>query len=263
MSRSTQVDNNRRLVGPTLLGALRNAAAHPQELRHHVARDLWTLTKRFGSRQVENIELPEFPGLVDAVVEGYIDDPNRPVLAALCKATGARSFFEIGTNRGRTAWTVARNNPELTVHTLDLPSPDAPVAFDLNDSDRRFFGDRWASGEAFHDTPEAERITVLTGDSATFDFSPWKGQVDVVFVDGAHSYSYVRNDTEAALEMLSPNGTMLWDDYPTIPGVYKVVNEFAGTLDRPLYHLRGTRLVLYSRQDVVRRLPDVDRLGAA
>jgi len=212
---------------------------------------------------VENIELRELPAVADAVVEGYLDDPNRAVLAALCRATGAKTFFEIGTNRGRTAWTVARNNPGLAVYTLDLPSADSTTTLDLNESDRGFFGDEWASGEAFHGTGEAERITALFGDSASFDFSPYRGLIDVMFIDGAHSYSYVSNDTRAALELLSAGGIIAWDDYPTIPGVYRLLDELGPTLDRPLYHVLGTRLVLYSRQDIVKRVPDYGHLGKA
>jgi predicted O-methyltransferase YrrM len=263
VKRTARSDGNRRLVARSLGAALRSAVTKRQELRYHVLRDLWAVTRRFGARHVENVELRELPDIADAVIEGYIDDPNRAVLAALCRALGAKSFFEIGTNRGRTAWTVARNNPDLHVHTLDLPSPDATTAFGLNESDRAFLGEEWASGEAFHGTPEGERITALFGDSGTFDFGPWDGQVDVVFVDGAHSYDYVRSDTAAALRMVSPAGAVAWDDYPAIPGVYRVLDEVGPTLDRRLVHVLGTRLAIYSRQDIVRRVQDYGDLGAA
>src|SRR5207249_2287328 len=86
---------------------------------------------------------------------------------------------------------------------------------------------------------------------ATFDYTPYAGRMDVVFVDGAHSYNYVVNDTERALEMLAPGGTVAWDDYPAVPGVYRHLNELAARLDGPLYHVYGTRLVLYSRRPLV------------
>lgn len=263
MTDSRQTDNNWMILRRSLTGALRNSVSRRQELRYHVVRDLWTVTKRFGAQNVTNVELRELPALHDAVIEGYIDDPNRAVLAALCRATGAKTFFEIGTNRGRTAWTVARNNPQIEVHTLDLAAPDASTTFALNDSDRGFFGDEWASGEAFHGTPEQDRIHAVFGDSATFDYTPYAGRMDVVFVDGAHSYDYVRSDTENALRMLSPTGVLAWDDYPGIPGVYQLIDEIGPTLDRPLYHVRGTRLVLYSRQDLVQRIADYGQQGAA
>ena len=248
-------DSQGALVGSALLGALRNAARRRDEFRYHVIRDAWALLKRFGSQRVENIELRQFPALEDAVVETYIDDPNRAVLAALCRALEAKTFFEIGTNRGRTAWTVARNNPECQLFTLDLPSREslASVAFDVNASDRDFFAGEWDRGEAFRGTPEEQQITALEGDSATFDYSPYVGQMDVVFVDGAHSYAYVKSDTERALQLVSPNGVIVWDDYPAVPGVYRYLNEFAPTHECPLYHIFGTRLVIHSQMRLTDR----------
>jgi hypothetical protein len=247
-------DRQSGLVARTMTNAMRNAVRHRDELRYRVARELWSTTKRFGSPAIRNVELADVPGLADAVVEGYIDDPNRVVLAALCGQLGCTTFFEIGTNRGRTAWTVARNNPDTQVYTLDLPEREAvsDTAFELNQSDRDFFVGDWDRGDAYRGTPEEERITTLLGDSATFDFAPYRGSMDFVFVDGAHSYEYVESDTKRALEMLAPDGTLAWDDYPAIPGVYNLLHELAPELDAPLYHLYGTRLVVYSRSDVLR-----------
>jgi hypothetical protein len=135
-----------------------------------------------------------------------------------------------------------------TTPTVTSTPSTADIELDLNQSDRDFFVEDWDRGEAYASTPEAERITTLQGDSATFDFSPYAGAMDLVFVDGAHSYAYVQNDTQRALELLSPQGTIAWDDYPSIPGVYRYLNELAPRLDGPTYHLYETRLVVHSRQ---------------
>lgn len=264
MSKSSP-DSQARLVAPTLRNALRNAIRHRDELRLHVIRDAWSITKRFGSPAIENLEVRELPFVQDAVIEGYVDDPNRAVLAALCGAVGAKTFFEIGTNRGRTTWTVARNNPELELFSLDLPSQESlgEISLDLNDSDRDFFVDDWDRGEAYKGTPEEERITTLEGDSATFDYTPYLGKMDVVFIDGAHSYAYVKSDTENALRLLAPGGTIVWDDYPSIPGVYTYLNEAAPSLPHPLRHVFGTRLVICTGKDIFRRVEDRARQFAA
>src|SRR3954469_16649638 len=150
-------DRQLGLLPRTLAGAVRGAPGRREELRRHVVRDVWAVAKRFGSRAVIDVEVDDLPGVADAVVEGYVDDPNRAVLAALCRSLGCRTFFEIGTNRGRTAWTVARNNPDCHVYTLDLPSREAldAVAFGVNQSDRDLFAGAWDRGEAFAGTPEA------------------------------------------------------------------------------------------------------------
>ena len=252
------LSRNRRVFGPVLRGLARGVVRRRPELRHHVVRDVWTVTKRFAAEGVENVQLREVPCLRDAVVDGYVDDHQRLLLAALCRGLGCRSFFEIGTNQGRTAWTLAHNDPGLEVLTLDVPLDAPATALELGDDDRFFLRDEATAGVAFRGRPEAERITQLWGDSATFDFSPYAGRIDFVYVDGAHTYEYVRSDTENALRMLSPTGTIAWDDYTTGPGVYEYVNEVAARLDRPVYHLLGTRMALFSRQDFVVRIPPDD-----
>lgn len=246
---SNSDDSQSGLIAGTLSRALQRTLTRRHELRYYLLRDVWSATKRFGARSVTNVEIGELTDVADAVLHGYIDDRNRCVLAALCKALECRTFFEIGTNRGRTAWTVAKNNPDCHVYTLDLPNREAlsDVRLSLNASDRDFFLGEWDRGGAYESTPESAQITTLFGDSASFDFSQYAGAIDFVFVDGAHTYDYVKNDTERALEMLSPSGTIAWDDYPAIPGVYRYLNELAPRLDRPLLHIYETRLVLYSR----------------
>ena len=77
----------------------------------------------------------------------------------------------------------------------------------------------------------------------------------MVYIDGAHTCEYVRSDTAAALAMLSPTGTIVWDDYSTGPGVYEALLELAPTFDRPVYHLLESRMAFYSRRDFVQRSP--------
>lgn len=256
---STAFSRNRRIVASTVRGFARGLVQRPREFRQHVVRDTWTVAKRFGAEHVQNIEFREVPFLHDAVVEGYIDDHQRSIIAALVRGLGCRTFFEIGTNRGRTTWTVARHNPELRLYTLDVPPSEEPeqTALELGADDRMYFRPPELCGDAFRDTAEAARITQLWGDSATFDFSGHEGQIDFVYIDGAHTYEYVVRDTASALRILSPTGTIAWDDYATGPGVYEALLELAPTFDRPVYHLLDTRMAIYSRQDfVVRAAPD-------
>lgn len=248
--RSIQSVSNRQLLLPTLLQALRVVWRKRREFRYHVVRDLWSATKRLASAGVINVDVRDVPLLQEVVIDGFVDDRNRSVIAALCRGVDARTFFEIGTNRGRTAWTVAHNNPETTVFTLDLPSPDAAIAFDLHDSDVALL-EGWAHAEAFSNTPEATRITPLFGDSATFDFSRFEQAIDVVYIDGAHSYSYVRNDTLVAQRIVRSDGLIIWDDYPEFPGVYRAINELSPMLGGTTFHILGTRLVVHSHRQLL------------
>jgi predicted O-methyltransferase YrrM len=256
--RGGALQRNGRILAATVGGFLSGIASRPQEFRQHVVRDAWTMAKRFGDRGVENIEARDVPFLYDQVVESYIDDPQRAVIAALVRGLGSRTFFEIGTHRGRTTWTVARHNPDVGIYTLDLQAGSAvpATAFELAADDRSYLRPETLCGEAFRETPEAARIEQLWGDSATFDFSPYAGRIDFVYIDGAHTYEYVNSDTGNALRMLSPTGTIAWDDYATGPGVYRAMLEIAPTLPGAVYHLRGLRMALFSRQAFVRRHPN-------
>ena len=68
----------------------------------------------------------------------------------------------------------------------------------------------------------SHKVTFLRSDSAKFDTTPYLNSMDLVFVDGAHSYEYVKNDTEKGLEMLRPGGIIAWHDCtPSHPDVVK------------------------------------------
>jgi hypothetical protein len=169
------------------------------------------------------------------------------LLAALCQVLACKTVFEIGTYHGETAWLLARNKPDVRVYTLDLPDVAAASQVKLELTDPGYFKS-WNRGAKFRGTPEQDRITQLYGDSATFDFSPYRGSIDLVFIDASHSYSYVKSDTTAALEMVSEQGTIVWDDYTYYPGIFACLNELAPELDRPIVHILGTRLAIYSRR---------------
>ena len=95
-----------------------------------------------------------------------------------------------------------------------------------------------------------ERITQLYGDSASFDFSPWYGQMDFVFVDGAHAYNYVVNDTNIALKLLNPRGgIIIWHDYGVWKGVTRALNELRENMPSlPLVHIKDTSLIVSIQQ---------------
>jgi hypothetical protein len=170
---------------------------------------------------------------------GNLSKEGLVYLATLAQTLSARTVFEIGTYNGVTAWTLARNLPEAVVHTLDLP-PDATPALELGPSD----ADNIIGFErrAYEDTVEATRIVQHFGDSAMFDYTPFAGRCDLVYVDGAHSYDYLQNDSARAFELVADRGAVVWDDYwRRLPHVV----EFLDSLARPLVRLPGSRLVAW------------------
>ena len=68
--------------------------------------------------------------------------------------------------------------------------------------------------------------------------------MDLVFVDGDHSYEAVKNDSEKALRMLAPGGIILWHDFAAkTPGIVRYMKEFSQ--QRPVFRLKHTCLVAF------------------
>jgi predicted O-methyltransferase YrrM len=160
-----------------------------------------------------------------AARDGNVTVQELVVLNRLVASRRPQLIFEIGTFDFRTTINLAANSPaDARVFTLDLP-PEGPVAvLPLAEHDPKYIG-YGARHARVPDPAEAERITALHGDSATFDFAPYRGRMDLVFVDGAHSYEYVLRDSETALSLAAPGAAIVWHDYDSWPGVTAALNE--------------------------------------
>lgn len=169
--------------------------------------------------------------------------PGLVFLISLARAIDARSIFEVGTYNGLTAWCLGRNLVSSTVHTLDLPTSEAP-ALPLFEGDP---GNRIAFPKHVYDVlPHEGRVIQEWGDSARFDFAPWHGRCDLVYIDGAHSPEYVESDTRNAFKMLSPTGAIVWDDYWwSVPGVGAILDHLQRVQGLDLARIPETRLVTY------------------
>src|SRR5687768_16369891 len=114
------------------------------------------------------------------------------VLGSILRSERAKFVYEIGTSFGVTSYNIAPNLPENgLVYTLDLPpvSPDVRAVdtkYRVASSDRKMiFADR--RERRFLRSPVEGKVRQLYGDSATFDYGPYLGTCDVVFVDGSHA----------------------------------------------------------------------------
>ena len=167
-------------------------------------------------------DLEEFlPGSTGAPVQleraGYefgdttVQDITILVLAA--QAIDAKRVFEIGTFRGRTSMNLARNlSDDAQIYTLDLSDEEARAmgltGRLLEGSDMTDVINPEAPSCVLDDTsldPSLrQKITLLRGNSMTFDFSPYRKSIDFVFIDGGHTYEAVDSDTRNALAMVRP-----------------------------------------------------------
>jgi len=132
-----------------------------------------------------------------------------------------KRVFEIGTSQGRTTALIAMNTPpETQIFTLDL-DPSKPLPGQVSDVHLIELARR-ELGVAFRGTSWEKRITQLLGDSGTFDFSPYYDSMDMVTVDGSHTYRFVRSDSLNAFRMIRPGGVILWHDFESMRSEYGV-----------------------------------------
>lgn len=160
-------------------------------------------------------------------------------LAYLMKVLKPSLIFEIGTFTGRTTRLLAANSPhDCHVLTLDL-EPDH-VAHQIGEAFQRNDG-----------IPESNKITQLYGDSRTFNFSPYYGLCDFVWVDACHDYEYVISDTNNALKLLRPGGWIGWHDYRHTAwwsGVTRCVRQLSKKYSG-IQHLRGTTIAVMEKRE--------------
>lgn len=132
-------------------------------------------------------------------------------LVLLVKKAKAKSVFEFGTYKGVSITQLALNLAEDSqIRTLDLPDQSS-IELNISDPDELQIAREGGKGSL---VPEhlRSRVQFLKQDSAKFDEQPLAGQVDFIFVDGAHSYDYVKNDSEKAWRMLRSGGIVAWHD---------------------------------------------------
>lgn len=136
------------------------------------------------------------------------------VITSLVKKRRPETIFEIGTFDGRTTLNLWLNQPDSTLHTIDLPAgtPGAPG------------GNK--PGLLIREKVSDGKIIQLFGNTLEFDFSPWFGAQDYVFVDAGHGYINALSDSRTALRLVEGReGVVVWHDYAVMPGVTRAVEE--------------------------------------
>lgn len=148
-----------------------------------------------------------FPG-----VGASVSPMECAALAALIAKTNASRVFEFGTYKGVSTTQLALNiSPQGRVFTLDLPEDHPAYSLEISKESERAIASEKGKG-ILVPADLRDRVTFLRFDSAKFDTTPYLESMDLVFVDGAHSYDYVENDTIKGWKMLRSGGAIAWHD---------------------------------------------------
>jgi len=188
---------------------------------------------------------------------GNIHPWEAQVMAELVHFFKPKTLFEIGTFNGFSTLHLAQNSPEdAVIYTLDLPQDKKEILLkhDPFKAYRDVYTMKMNSRRLFHDREEAKKITELFDDTLHFNFFPYYGKMDFVFIDTSHSYQYVKSDTVNAFKMLRPGGMILWHDFDFIhPSVYLLVKEVAR--QKTVYFIPRTRWALYIHDEENQKRP--------
>ena len=99
----------------------------------------------------------------------------------------------------------------------------------------------------FTGTPYQKKIDVRFINSLEFDETEFTNKCDLIFIDGGHTYSIVKSDTEKAFKMISKNGYIFWHDYAPGKKSAKDVFNYLNLISRnkKLYSIKDTNLVYF------------------
>ena len=179
--------------------------------------------------------------------DGNLSLETLHALASLVKHFQPERIFEIGTFNGNSSMQMSVNaSDSCRIFTLDLPKQnllESKTRYALGPEDRKYVGCP-DPDLVFRQTPYESKIECLTGDSASFDYQPFHKNMDFIFIDGSHTYDYVKSDTENAFKMAAPGAVIVWDDYDSSwPDVIRYLNHLAKT--KLIYWIRGTSLCFF------------------
>lgn len=210
---------------------------NPRNLQHVLGIANWTageiLDPVADTRPIPLVDLLDIcPGTQRWTMQSFpsvgasVSPMECAALAALSHRVGAKWVFEFGTYKGVSTTQLALNvAPGGMVFTLDLPEDHPAYSLPIPKPEEQQIAAEGGKGILIP-RDLLDRVTFLTSDSATFDESPYAGTMDLVFVDGAHSYEYVKNDTEKGWRMLRSGGILAWHDcVPSHRDVVKYIKE--------------------------------------
>jgi predicted O-methyltransferase YrrM len=211
---------------------------------------IWELDPLFAVTAAGPSRETEVAHIAAVRVVGGVSDLESWILCVLAKQS--RNVFEFGTATGKTTYLMARSSPQARIVTLTLaPDQTSQASHDNKDDAASIEAARSESSFdtfVYSGTDVEPRIEQLFGDSKVFDTAPYAESIDLIFVDGDHTESYVRSDTEKAMQMLAPGGWLLWHDFRSsreAPGVWRFLHALHRT--QPLVHIQDTALVAYRK----------------
>jgi predicted O-methyltransferase YrrM len=186
-------------------------------------------------------------------IVGMTSDQEAWIIASLSKIS--KNIFEFGTCSGKTTYLMGLNSDKDTkIISITLSKNEISEVLkkkeDNEVSFRNIVNESIYSKFLFSGEDVEKKIKVIFQNSLEFNHQEYIGKMDLIFIDGGHTYSVVKNDSEKAFGMLSKNGIILWHDY--VPGkqsakdVVKYIHEISK--NKKIYSIKGTTLAYFKNE---------------
>jgi len=222
--------------------------------------DISNVNEAFRPNKIsENLLAPKDEALIRSFsipdsfdVVGMTSDYEAWILSVLAKQSN--KIFEFGTCSGKTTSLLAMNAPfEARIFSITLDEDQSKlVKAEKGDNKYAFknlksesvYNKFIFSGKDFE-----KKIKIIFQDSKKLIVQPYIEQFDLIFIDGAHTYSYVKNDSEKAFQMIKKGGYILWHDFnigkKSCKDVVKYLEE--NVYKKKIYHIKNTSLCFYQK----------------
>lgn len=183
------------------------------------------------------------------------------VLLSLVSAIRCNNFLEIGTFQGFTSATIAINNPDTNITTIDLPTfkpkftPEEGILSDGLNNDE-YLRNVQNSKELYYfnglNKNQRNNIKNLLVDSKKLDIKSEKMEnfYDIIFIDGGHDLATIENDSRKSLNMRKEKSIIIWHDYNS--QIHTDVTKFLNNLSTEikLKSVIGTSFVIQNSTDL-------------
>jgi predicted O-methyltransferase YrrM len=160
-------------------------------------------------------------------IPGWFHEGSAVVMYELMLERPPQTVVEIGSYLGRStvffALALKELNPGGRVVAIDPHTGDRQQLEGLST-------DRLATFDLFREHCRAAGVEKLVDPRVAHSLevaAGWSGEVDLLYVDGWHSYDAVIADGEAWLPHLSRNGVVIFDDYAAYDDVRRAIDHLA------------------------------------
>jgi hypothetical protein len=185
---------------------------------------------------------------------------NHPVFQLLIEVVRPELIIEVGTWKGASAIHMGRllDRAGLSTEIICVDTWLGSAGLYTRNNDKFFdsLGHRFGYPTLYYTflanvvrAGQQPRITPLPlpSELAAQVLAHFGAKADLIYIDASHDYESVKLDLHRFWPLLTDDGVLFGDDYGLWLGVTKAVNEFSGTISKPLHTAAGKFVISNGR----------------